>query len=74
MPCEEWEREHRQALCVRAGGSGKGMRSSGGQADSSLPLPVPRSRPGGSDLSVLGGARQRSGWPSHVCRAVAQQV
>lgn len=63
MPREEWEREHRQALCVRAGGSGKGMRSSGGQADSSLPLPVPRSRPSGSDLSLLGGAARGARGP-----------
>lgn len=55
--------------------SGKGMRSSEGEAVSNLPLPsTEKPALGGSDLSVLGGAIPSNGQPSHVCWAVTQQV
>lgn len=55
--------------------SGKGMRSSGGQAVTSPPLPSTKKPAlGGSDLQLLGGASLSNAQPSHVCWAVAQQV
>lgn len=68
-------REHTEALSVGDEDSGKGMRSNEGQAVTNLSLSsTGKPALGGSDLSVLGGTSPSDKQPSHVCRAVTQQV